>query len=67
MKERAARGSTGSVNGKRVGRSASRAARLPDMNAYGRLAEYNRKRHFGITPEPPGTARRASPATRSSS
>jgi bifunctional non-homologous end joining protein LigD len=30
---------------------------LPDMSAYGRLAEYNRKRHFGVTPEPPGTAR----------
>jgi bifunctional non-homologous end joining protein LigD len=57
MKKRAARGSTGSVNGKRAGRSASRAARLPDMNAYGRLAEYNRKRHFDVTPEPRGNAR----------
>ena len=27
------------------------------MSAYGRLAEYNRKRHFDVTPEPPGTAR----------
>jgi len=27
------------------------------MSAYGRLAEYNRKRHFGVTPEPPGAAR----------
>src|SRR5262245_57702956 len=30
-------------------------ARLPDLTQYGRLAEYNRKRHFGVTPEPPGT------------
>jgi bifunctional non-homologous end joining protein LigD len=27
------------------------------MSAYGRLAEYNRKRHFDVTPEPPRTAR----------
>jgi bifunctional non-homologous end joining protein LigD len=27
------------------------------MSAYGRLAEYNRKRHFGVTPEPRGNAR----------
>jgi bifunctional non-homologous end joining protein LigD len=27
---------------------------LPDLSRYGRLAEYNRKRHFGVTPEPPG-------------
>jgi bifunctional non-homologous end joining protein LigD len=38
-------------------RSATRAAQLPDLSQYGRLAEYNRKRHFGVTPEPPGTAR----------
>jgi bifunctional non-homologous end joining protein LigD len=25
---------------------------LPDLSQYGRLAEYNRKRHFGVTPEP---------------
>jgi bifunctional non-homologous end joining protein LigD len=36
---------------------ASRRRGLPDMSAYGRLAEYNRKRHFGLTPEPRGTAR----------
>ena len=29
---------------------------LPDLSQYGRLAEYNRKRHFGVTPEPPGQA-----------
>jgi len=29
---------------------------LPDLSQYGRLAEYNRKRHFGVTPEPAGTA-----------
>jgi bifunctional non-homologous end joining protein LigD len=39
-------------------RSRSRASRkppaatLPDFSQYGRLAEYNRKRHFGVTPEP---------------
>jgi bifunctional non-homologous end joining protein LigD len=27
------------------------------MSTYGRLAEYNRKRHFEVTPEPRGTAR----------
>jgi len=27
---------------------------LPDLSRYGTLAEYNRKRHFGVTPEPPG-------------
>jgi bifunctional non-homologous end joining protein LigD len=32
-------------------------ARLPDLSQYGRLAEYNRKRHFRVTPEPPGTMR----------
>jgi bifunctional non-homologous end joining protein LigD len=29
---------------------------LPDLSQYGRLAEYNRKRHFGVTPEPRGQA-----------
>jgi bifunctional non-homologous end joining protein LigD len=36
--------------GRRVARKA--AAALPDLSQYGRLAEYNRKRHFGVTPEP---------------
>src|SRR5262245_7521237 len=27
---------------------------LPDLSRFGTLAEYNRKRHFGVTPEPPG-------------
>jgi len=26
----------------------------PDLSQYGMLAEYNRKRRFGVTPEPPG-------------
>ena len=30
------------------------AAEPPDLSRYGVLAEYNRKRHFGVTPEPPG-------------
>ncbi|MGH7267867.1 MAG: DNA polymerase ligase N-terminal domain-containing protein [Candidatus Rokuibacteriota bacterium] len=39
-----------------------RAARaLPDLSQYGRLAEYNRKRHFGVTPEPPGSLARREP------
>jgi len=29
---------------------------LPDLSQYGQLAEYNRKRHFGVTPEPAGKA-----------
>ncbi|HUG36121.1 MAG TPA: DNA polymerase ligase N-terminal domain-containing protein [Candidatus Limnocylindrales bacterium] len=37
-------------------RRASRNGDLPDLSQYGRLAEYNRKRHFGVTPEPPGKA-----------
>lgn len=32
-------------------------AALPDLSRYGALAEYNRKRHFGVTPEPPGERR----------
>jgi bifunctional non-homologous end joining protein LigD len=27
---------------------------VPDLSQFGRLAEYNRKRHFGVTPEPQG-------------
>src|SRR5262249_26393446 len=30
------------------------APALPDLSQYGRLAEYNRKRNFSITPEPSG-------------
>ena len=57
MKKATSRDSTGSGKGKKPGRRASSAAKLPDMSAYGRLAEYNRKRHFDVTPEPQGTAR----------
>lgn len=40
-----------------------RAAPEPvDLSRYGRLAEYNRKRHFDVTPEPPGRARPTPPA-----
>jgi bifunctional non-homologous end joining protein LigD len=30
-----------------------------DLSHFGKLAEYNRKRHFGVTPEPPGKLGRA--------
>lgn len=40
----------------RRGRAADRRDDLPDLSQYGQLAEYNRKRHFGVTPEPPGRA-----------
>jgi bifunctional non-homologous end joining protein LigD len=29
-------------------------SQAPDLSAFGRLAEYNRKRRFDVTPEPPG-------------
>ena len=32
------------------------ATPLPDLSQYGRLAEYNRKRRFDVTPEPAGKA-----------
>lgn len=35
------------------------SSRAPDLSVYGRLAEYNRKRRFDITPEPAGKAGRA--------
>jgi bifunctional non-homologous end joining protein LigD len=34
-----------------------RAAAKPDLSQYGVLAEYNRKRRFDVTPEPPGRPR----------
>jgi hypothetical protein len=40
---------------KRLKKSASPA---PDLSAFGRLAEYNRKRRFEVTPEPAGKPRR---------
>lgn len=35
------------------------AAAQPDLSIFGRLAEYNRKRRFNVTPEPAGKPRRA--------
>jgi bifunctional non-homologous end joining protein LigD len=49
---------------KRSARPAARTAELPDLSQYGRLAEYNRKRHFGVTPEPPPGTPRAREAGR---
>jgi bifunctional non-homologous end joining protein LigD len=34
---------------------------LPDLSQYGQLAEYNRKRHFDITPEPSGASSERAP------
>jgi bifunctional non-homologous end joining protein LigD len=34
-------------------------SQAPDLSAFGRLAEYNRKRRFGVTPEPAGRPARA--------
>jgi bifunctional non-homologous end joining protein LigD len=56
MKKATGRDSIASGKAKRPARAA-RAASPSDMSAYGRLAEYNRKRHFDVTPEPRGTAR----------
>src|SRR5262245_6698801 len=41
---------------KRAARATSKAPDLPDLSRFGQLAEYNRKRHFDLTPEPPGKA-----------
>jgi bifunctional non-homologous end joining protein LigD len=35
------------------------ASQPPDLSRFGRLAEYNRKRRFGVTPEPAGKLGRA--------
>jgi bifunctional non-homologous end joining protein LigD len=37
-------------------RPSAASVALPDLSQYGQLAEYNRKRHFAVTPEPPGRA-----------
>jgi bifunctional non-homologous end joining protein LigD len=47
--------STGAKRDRAAGRRVRATAPLPDLSQYGRLAEYNRKRHFGMTPEPAGT------------
>jgi bifunctional non-homologous end joining protein LigD len=39
--------------------SKTQAAPLPDLSAYGRLAEYNRRRRFDVTPEPAGKPQKA--------
>jgi bifunctional non-homologous end joining protein LigD len=57
MKKATSGGTLAPGAAKRSASSTARAAELPDLSQYGRLAEYNRKRHFGVTPEPPGTAR----------
>src|SRR6059036_3580124 len=41
---------------------AKRSAPVDDLSRYGRLAEYNRKRRFDVTPEPPGHASTRKPA-----
>jgi bifunctional non-homologous end joining protein LigD len=37
----------------------TKKSRAPDLSRFGKLAEYNRKRHFDITPEPAGKTGRA--------
>jgi bifunctional non-homologous end joining protein LigD len=44
--------------------SKTRSAKLPDLSIFGRLAEYNRKRRFEVTPEPAGRPGRARQETR---
>jgi len=44
-------GEPGGASSRRARKRPSSAA-LPDLGQYGRLAEYDRKRHFGVTPEP---------------
>lgn len=39
--------------------SKTQDAPLPDLSAYGRLAEYNRRRRFDVTPEPAGKPQNA--------
>src|SRR5438046_695316 len=52
-----ARGASGARPSKpRAVKKPASAGTLPDMSRFGMLAEYNRKRHFGVTPEPPGRA-----------
>lgn len=41
---------------RRVAKRRPRAPALPDLSRFGRLAEYNRKRRFDVTPEPAGRA-----------
>jgi len=40
---------------------AKRSGTTDDLSRYGRLAEYNRKRRFDVTPEPPGRAGKKKP------
>ncbi|HZF04172.1 MAG TPA: DNA polymerase ligase N-terminal domain-containing protein, partial [Patescibacteria group bacterium] len=40
---------------------AKRSAGNDDLSRYGTLAEYNRKRRFDVTPEPPGRAGKRKP------
>ena len=45
---------------------AKRDAPVDDLSRYGRLAEYNRKRRFDVTPEPPGRAKKSATGATSS-
>ena len=40
---------------------AKRSGADDDLSRYGTLAEYNRKRRFDVTPEPPGRAGKKKP------
>lgn len=57
MAERPTRGTpkaAGAAKSRTSRRPSAASAALPDLSQYGRLAEYNRKRHFSVTAEPPG-------------
>jgi bifunctional non-homologous end joining protein LigD len=47
-----------------MGRSRTKAPDEADLSRFGTLAEYNRKRHFGVTPEPPGKPPKKKPSDR---
>src|SRR5262245_19963663 len=52
-------GRGGIMSPARPGSARGTSTALPDLSRFGTLAEYNRKRHFGVTPEPPGKHRAA--------
>jgi bifunctional non-homologous end joining protein LigD len=60
-KRKAASKTEGAAKPRTPRRPSAASAALPDLSQYGQLAEYNRKRHFAVTPEPPGRAATRTP------